>query len=120
MLNKIFRVQNGCVMGASISHKGYLDSLCRIQIHFAHKLLPQKTYPQTAPKQALITTSQQHYTTANKMGMTQTSHPLKAIDNKSIRLVHSLLDSYCNSNSCTYHRVVTHTEEAHHLNVCWY
>ena len=35
-------------------------------------------------------------------------------------LVHCLLDSYCNSYGCTHHRVVTHTEEAHHLDVCWY
>ena len=37
-----------------------------------------------------------------------------------IKLVHCLLDSYRNSHSRTHHRVVTHTEEAHHLNVCWY
>ena len=32
-------------------------------------------------------------------------------------LVDSEVDSYGNSNSSTYHRVVTHTEEAHHLYV---
>ena len=33
-------------------------------------------------------------------------------------LSHSLLNGNGNSNGSTYHRVVTHTEEAHHLNVC--
>ena len=50
--------------------------------------------------------------------MTQKSHPLKAIDNKSIRLFHCLLNSSCSSYSSIYHWVVSHTEEAHHLNVC--
>ena len=30
----------------------------------------------------------------------------------------SLLDSYRYSNCTTYHRVVTHAEEAHHFYVC--
>ena len=33
------------------------------------------------------------------------------------KLLHCLLDSNSYCNSCTYHWVVTHTEEAHHLNV---
>ena len=36
---------------------------------------------------------------------------------KKLLLVDSEVDSYGNSNSSTYHRVVTHTEEAHHLYV---
>ena len=35
-------------------------------------------------------------------------------------LLHSLFDSYSNSYSCTYHRVVTHTQEAHHFYVSRY
>ena len=34
---------------------------------------------------------------------------------KKLLLVDSEVDSYSDSNSSTYHRVVTHTEEAHHL-----
>ena len=47
----------------------------------------------------------------------ESSHADAVIDN--LRDLMSVLDSYCNSNSCTYHWVVTHAEEAHHLNVCW-
>ena len=36
---------------------------------------------------------------------------------KNLLLVDSEVDSYSDSNSSTYHRVVTHTEEAHHLYV---
>lgn len=36
------------------------------------------------------------------------------------RLFHSLFNGNCDSNGCTDHRVVTHTQEAHHFNVCRY
>ena len=42
------------------------------------------------------------------------------VSRNNARLFHSLFDSNSNSNGCTYHRVVTHTQEAHHLNVCRY
>ena len=48
--------------------------------------------------------------------MTHPKH-LFSVISKKLLLVDSEVDSYSDSNSSTYHRVVTHTEEAHHLNV---
>ena len=36
---------------------------------------------------------------------------------RQLLLVEGEVDSNGDSHCCTYHRVVTHTEEAHHLNV---
>ena len=40
-----------------------------------------------------------------------------SVISKKLLLVDSEVDSYGDSYSSTYHRVVTHTEEAHHLYV---
>ena len=60
------------------------------------------------------------YIGINKKGvplfMTHPKH-LFSVISKKLLLVDSEVDGYGDSYSSTYHRVVTHTEEAHHLYV---
>ena len=36
-----------------------------------------------------------------------------------LKLFHSLFNSNSYCNRSTYHRIVTHTDKSHHLNVSW-
>ena len=61
-----------------------------------------------------------YYIGINKKGVPLfMAHPnhLFFVISKKLLLVDSEVDSYSDSYSSTYHRVVTHTEEAHHLYV---
>lgn len=80
-----------CITGAywvrQHPNKGYLDSLCLIITHSAHKLLPQHDIspntPQTHSNHIQFSPSYSR----KQMGMTQKSHPLKAIDNDVVGLL---------------------------------